>query len=216
MGAVAVIFDFDGVLVDTLAAHIEAWTVAVAAIFNKPLPPPETLIGHSTDVIANAIAVSYGDPKRADDLIRTKNQCLPSLLKVPHLLPGARDFLNSLKEKNFPHGIASNAKRSFVTGVMDAAGLVVPAVVVSDDVANPKPAPDVYLKCAALLGVQGAATNRVVVFEDSVQGVKAGVAAGMVTVGVMTHSSGAALMGAGAAGTCKNLAEAMQQRWVRI
>ena len=80
-----------------------------------------------------------------------------------------------------PVGLASSSHPAVIAAAVDALGLhgVFGAVVSSDEVAQGKPAPDVYLRAASQLGV---AADRCLVVEDSLNGVKAGKAAGAFVV----------------------------------
>src|SRR5690606_30600639 len=100
-----------------------------------------------------------------------------------HLVPGLRKFLQ--RHAGVPMAVASNAEAANVDFVLELGGLRPFFRVVANghDVARPKPAPDIYLHCASLLGVDPA---NCIVFEDSATGVAAAKAAGMRVVGVLT------------------------------
>ena len=87
-----------------------------------------------------------------------------------------------------PVAIASSSHRDIIAAAVDALGLleVMGAIVSSDEVRLGKPAPDVYLLAATRLGV---AADRCLVVEDSVNGVRAGKAAGMTVVLVPNASA---------------------------
>jgi beta-phosphoglucomutase-like phosphatase (HAD superfamily) len=82
-----------------------------------------------------------------------------------------------------PVGLVSNSRRGFVERGLRAAGLhdAFAVIVVAEEVARPKPAPDAYLAAAAALG---AAPSACAVLEDSPTGLAAGRAAGALTIGV--------------------------------
>ncbi|MEV0720881.1 HAD family phosphatase, partial [Asanoa sp. NPDC050611] len=97
-------------------------------------------------------------------------------------LPGARDLVLSLRDR-VPVAVASNSPRAFVVTALASAGLtdLFTHVLAAEDVANPKPAPDLYLAaCAALC----ADPTRTVTFEDSRTGATAARAAGTHVVGI--------------------------------
>ncbi len=98
-----------------------------------------------------------------------------------HLMPGLRPFLE--RNRTLPLGVGSNAEPANLTLVLDGAGLrpYFGAVVDGHQVAKPKPAPDIYLRVAAELGI---APVNCVVFEDSASGIAAGRAMGARVVGV--------------------------------
>jgi HAD superfamily hydrolase (TIGR01509 family) len=96
--------------------------------------------------------------------------------------PGARELVEALGGRR-RLGIASNSPRTWVEAVLDSAELATPfeVVVTSEEVAEPKPAPDVYLRAAELLE---SPAGEVVALEDSPPGAAAARAAGMYVIGV--------------------------------
>ena len=100
--------------------------------------------------------------------------------KVLPLIPGAADTVRRVAASH-PVAIASSAHRAVIEAAVDALGLhgVLDEIVSSDDVAAGKPDPGVYLLAAARLGVD---PGRCLVVEDSINGVRAGKAAGMTVV----------------------------------
>lgn len=104
-----------------------------------------------------------------------------------HLVPGVREFLKSLERR--PMAIGTNAEPENAEFVLEGTGLrrFFQVVVDGHQVEHPKPAPDVYLRAAELLGV---APADCVVFEDSQTGIRAARAAGMRCVGVDSSRTG--------------------------
>ena len=97
-------------------------------------------------------------------------------------VPGAPEFLASLRERGLAHALVTSADVPLSTARMAAAGLELPDVrVTAESVGASKPDPEGFLKGAAELGV---APEECVVFEDSGAGIQAGRAAGMRVVGV--------------------------------
>jgi HAD superfamily hydrolase (TIGR01509 family) len=103
------------------------------------------------------------------------------------LVPGIREFLAEAS-KTVPLAVGTNAEAANVDFVLNGAGIrkYFRAIVDGSQVARAKPAPDVYLRGAELLGVDPA---NCVVFEDSPVGIQAARAAGMRVVGLLTHAS---------------------------
>ncbi|MBB5190219.1 sugar-phosphatase [Silvimonas terrae] len=100
-------------------------------------------------------------------------------------IPGAAAFLASLPADRW--AVVTSASRAIATAKLQAAGLPVPALMVSsDDVQSGKPHPEPYLKGAALLGL---APERCVAFEDAEAGIRSAHAAGMNVVAIL-HASG--------------------------
>lgn len=209
-----IIFDFDGVVVDSISAHLRAWCEAVDKMFGIPLREPDRLIGHSTVNIAMTLADEAGRPELAPGLVTLKRQILESRGFTVDALPGAREIFVSLSQSSIPWGIASNANRAFIEKTLDSLGIAVPVIVAVEDVQNPKPAPDVFLQCARILSIPPTAHQRTMVFEDSIHGIRAAIRAGMFAVGVTTQHDDRQLRKAGALGTCRDLKEALDLNWV--
>ena len=192
----ALVFDMDGVLIDSNPAHRRAWEA-----FNRRYGLETTESMHES---------MYG--KRNDDIVRNFFGELPAeevrargaAKEVLYremiggrvedmLVPGVRPFLE--RHAALPKALASNAEPDNIHFLLDRARLrgYFRVVVDGGQVRHPKPDPELYLLAARLLGV---APADCVVFEDSYAGVAAGNAAGMRVVGVLTthsHLPGAAL-----------------------
>ncbi len=183
----ALIFDMDGVLIDSNPLHRLAWS--------------EYTRRHGVGMTEAMQQWMYG--KRNDEIIRdflgshltdrevfahgaAKEELYREMMK-PHiaqaLVPGVREFL--ARHANLRLGLATNAEPANVDFVLDAAGLrsLFSVVVNGHEVTNAKPHPEVYLRVAEMLQTPPA---ECVVFEDSWSGVEAGVAADMRVVGVTT------------------------------
>ena len=94
---------------------------------------------------------------------------------MPLIMPGAVDLLNSIPHSKW--GIVTSGRRALVSARLQRLSIPAPSVLVTaEDVTQGKPAPDPYLKGAALLGVKPA---KCVVVEDAVAGIRAAHAAGM-------------------------------------
>jgi HAD superfamily hydrolase (TIGR01509 family) len=96
-------------------------------------------------------------------------------------MPGAVELLEALRASGVPVGLATNSGREFATRALRAAGIYdrFDAVVSAEDVARPKPAPDVYVAAAEAIGAE---PGECVALEDSETGVTAAKAAGMTVI----------------------------------
>jgi beta-phosphoglucomutase family hydrolase len=181
------IFDMDGVIVDSNPAHREAW-----ARFNLQYGLETTeamhlrMYGRRNDQIVR----DYFGDALSDEEVAARGRAKEALYREmiadrieSMLVPGLRAFLDRYAE--IPKAVASNAEPENIDFLLDKAGLrpYFRAVVDGHQVSNPKPHPDVYLLAASKLGVSPA---RCVVFEDSPSGALAGVAAGMTVIGIRT------------------------------
>jgi beta-phosphoglucomutase-like phosphatase (HAD superfamily) len=113
-------------------------------------------------------------------------------------VPGVLTFIVELSERGIPKAVATGASPRSVRQFLEGLGLTdhFPVVVTADDVSRGKPDPEVYLTAADRLGV---APESCLVFEDSLAGISAALAAGMSCVGLTTAHTEAELKGAGAA-----------------
>jgi beta-phosphoglucomutase family hydrolase len=187
----AFLFDLDGVIIDSMPLHTEAWS---AYLEQLGLPATDAAIAsrmhgkRNDDIVedfigrdlAPAAIFEHGAAKE-----RLYRQLMATRLKE-HLVPGVEAFL--MRYEGVPMAVASNAEPANVDMVLDGAGLRPRFRVVVDgqQVDRPKPFPDVYLRAASLLG---ASPGKCIVFEDSPTGIEAGRSAGMRVVGVQTHSA---------------------------
>jgi HAD superfamily hydrolase (TIGR01509 family) len=182
----AVVFDNDGLLLDTE----EAWTRAETALFERhgrtfTGEHKRELIGTSPSVSAAKLAVMLDMPSRGRALMEELHaQVMEETLAGVPPRPGALELLDAIRAAGMPVGVASNSAREFVEHVLSVAGLVdghFDVVVTANDVERPKPAPDLYLAACAALGAE---PERSAALEDSATGVAAARAAGMFVVAV--------------------------------
>jgi HAD superfamily hydrolase (TIGR01509 family) len=180
----AVVFDVDGVLIDSepvwervrrgfTAAHGGRW----------PADAQDRMMGMSTGEWSAYMSEDFGiplAPQRVAELVVAEMAAAYSE-HLP-LLPGAVDAVRGLA----PHyrlAVASSAPKSLIETVLDASGLrpAFAAAVSSEEVPRGKPAPDVYLEAAARLGVSPANGAAV---EDSSNGLRSAAAAGLAVIAV--------------------------------
>jgi beta-phosphoglucomutase len=183
-----VIFDMDGVLVDSFAAHLDAWkTMAAAeglpfdasrfvAVFGRT---SREVIGslwqerHYTDA-----DVAVLDDRRAAAYREIINARFP-------VMPGARELIVSLSHERFALALGSSGPRENAELVLEKLGWrrLFGVVVTGQDVHRGKPDPEVFLTAAARLGI---APSHCAVIEDAPAGIAAANAAGMVSIGLVS------------------------------
>jgi HAD superfamily hydrolase (TIGR01509 family) len=182
----AVVFDNDGLLLDTE----EAWTRAEEALFERhgsSFTPEHKreLIGTSPATGATLLEAMLGLPGHGPALVAELHDLvMDETLAGVSPRPGALELLEAVRAAGVPVGVASNSARAFVERVLSVAGLLdghFDVVVTANDVARPKPAPDLYLAACAALGAE---PGRAAALEDSATGVAAAVAAGMYVIAV--------------------------------
>ena len=188
MSTPAAIFDWDGVVIDSSAQHERSWELLAAEI-GKPLPAGHFKkgFGKKNQVIIPEILGWSQNGEEIDRLGDRKEELYRELVRQGgmRILPGARELLTALKTSGSPRAIASSTSRANLESIFASTGLgeFFDAVVSAEDVTNGKPAPDVFLKAASLLGVP---PERCVVFEDALFGIEAAQRAGMKVVAVAT------------------------------
>jgi beta-phosphoglucomutase family hydrolase len=183
-----VLFDWDGVVIDSSAQHERSWEILAAEI-SKPLPVGhfKAGFGKKNQVIIPEILRWATDPAEVNRLADRKETIYRELVRQDgvHILPGARELLAALKEAGIPRAIASSTPRENLESIFAATGLDqwFDAVVCGDDVVNGKPAPDIFLLAAEKLGL---APSDCVVIEDAHAGIEAARRAKMPVLGVAT------------------------------
>ncbi|MBI3204911.1 MAG: HAD-IA family hydrolase [Myxococcales bacterium] len=176
-----VIFDLDGVLLDTEPLYTQA-TQAVVDEFGVAFDwkVKAGMIGRSDAEGARHLVESLGIPLTPDEYLRRRGPILDRLFEATAEMTGARALVARLKARGIPLGVATSSTHHQYRAKTAHHGWfsAFDAVVCGDDprVAAPKPAPDIFLVTAGALGADPA---RCVVFEDSLSGVAAARAAGM-------------------------------------
>jgi HAD superfamily hydrolase (TIGR01509 family) len=186
MPPACVIFDCDGLLVDSESA----WTRAEATLYERhgiafTLEHKHELLGTSGPVaiatLERHLGLAEGDGAA---LLGELNQlALEEVKRAAPALPGAVELVAALAEAGVPIGVASNSPHVLVDASLRSAGLqdAFAAVVSAQDVAHGKPAPDVYLEACRRLDADPGAS---IALEDSPTGVQAARAAGLHVIGV--------------------------------
>ncbi len=209
MNPSAVLFDFDGVIVDSFEVHKSAWIEAYTQLFKEPFPnlDAETLTGRSSLAIGEHICDETNHSGRGVELLDLKTEIALNLSKKPDLLPGVREIMKELTEKSIPFAIASNAPERFIVEVLKSYGIEVPVVLGYEHVVHPKPAPDLFFSAAEAIGISREHFASIVVFEDSVPGLTAAKSAGMIAIGIRSRFDDAEMYDAGAKQIYNNLGE---------
>jgi len=183
-----VIFDLDGVIVDTAKFHFLAWKKLANDLgFDFTELQNEELKGVSRVRSLEKI-LEWGNTSLSKDKFKekmaAKNEHYLSYitnLTSEDILPGVPKIINFLSEQNIPISLGSASKNARPilkkTGLMDK----FQAIVDGNDVSKAKPDPEVFIIAAEKIGV---AQENCLVFEDSVAGVQAANIAGMTSIGI--------------------------------
>jgi HAD superfamily hydrolase (TIGR01509 family) len=183
----ALIFDFDGLILDTETPALESWR-SIYAEYGHDLALElwqDTLgrgPGQGFDVVAH-LAELAGKPLDREELLALRAARKQALCEELTVLPGVREVIVQACDMGLPCSVASSSGRDWVEGWLRMHDLLDAFVCVrtADDVTSTKPAPDLFLSAAACMGVEPAAC---LVFEDSPNGLLAARAAGMRSVAV--------------------------------
>jgi beta-phosphoglucomutase-like phosphatase (HAD superfamily) len=186
-----VIFDFDGVLVDSESAHFEAFRTALATEVEGEVTQTEYdkhYLGfddHTCVRRALELRGRTASPDVVIDLVDRKWQAYDRELSRIPFFPGAPDLVLELYAASIPLAIASGSHRNEIESILGARGLLqcFRGVISADDVSNYKPHPEPYLRARALLGAIDSPAA-VVAIEDSTTGMAAARAAGLGVIGV--------------------------------
>ena len=184
-GVEAVIFDCDGTLVNSMPAHFASWCDALAYYGAENVFQEDVFYAMggrpTTDIVAE-LNSEYGLKLNPAAVAMKKREAfldrLGSFDGIDEVVAIARKLRGSL-----PLAIATGGTRMVVEKTLQALELsdLFDEVVTADDVASGKPAPDIYLKAAELIGV---APEKCLAFEDAPAGIMAAQRAGMKVVAV--------------------------------
>ncbi len=193
-----VIFDFDGVIVDSHPAHIRAWRKFLDSVGQQVSEEElefvldgrkrDEILRHFLGELSEEQRLVYG--QRKEQIFRDEAQDVPTI-------EGLRDFLDELDEANVALGLASSGSRSRIDFLL--AGLELKkrfrAVVTGNEVNEGKPDPAIFLKAAGELQI---APPELLAVEDAVSGIKAAKSAGMKCLGIAPWHRVSILLNAGA------------------
>ncbi|MBV9274997.1 MAG: HAD-IA family hydrolase [Verrucomicrobia bacterium] len=190
MNLQAVIFDFDGLIVDTEKPGFDSWN-EIYADFGQKLTLSDWTkatgyVGgfdpalHLEAILGRKLDWTHLSPRR-----EARNWELT--LGQP-VLPGIKELMLTMKQAGARIGVASNSGFGWVNDGLERLGLrgLVETIVTRDMVMNPKPAPDVYLKAAETLQIDSRSS---VALEDSEPGSRAAKAAGMRVIAIPNQFS---------------------------
>jgi len=181
----AVIFDMDGVIVDSEKRHERAFHEVVREIgyADKLQTRFADYIGRSDQVLWKDFVARYQPTQTAAELLVMKRRIVVDIIRREQpLFAGLPELVEKLAAR-YTLGLASGSERQVVETVLaiKSLGRFFSAVVTDSDVQHGKPAPDIFLRAAELLKI---APQACCVIEDSKAGVAAGVAAGMQVIAI--------------------------------
>jgi len=181
-----IIFDMDGVLVDSNPFHLEKWVALLTehGVEFDPAQLPEQILGQRNDT---ALRFFFGDKLSEADRRRLIEALEEKFRRAfrPHArpLPGLEPLIAECHRAGIPMAVASSAMAKNVEFVVEALGFrrYFKVLVNGDEVSRPKPDPEIYLKAARQLGAEPRSS---VAFEDSYVGIESAKRAGMKCIGI--------------------------------
>jgi len=175
------LFDFDGLIVDTETAIYDAWRELYAA-FDHELHLADYVRCVGSDFAhynpQTALEERLGAPVEWEPHLEKKDARVREWLEAQDTRPGLRELVAETVAAGLPRAVASSSSRNWVGGWLEKLALAphFPEIRCRDDVARIKPEPDLFLAAAAAIGVP---PEEALVLEDSENGLRAAQAAGM-------------------------------------
>jgi len=186
----AVIFDFDGLILETETPELRSWE-EVFRHFGREYPESywRFLLGRGAEQVEiqpHELLVEMGVDADPEEILNMRGHILSQMLAGLEPMPGVVDRIREAQALGMKLGVASSSKHHWVDGHLTRLGLLdcFDEVVCADDVERAKPFPDLYLLVCRRLGVE---PERAIALEDSANGTKAAKDAGLFVVGVPTY-----------------------------
>jgi HAD superfamily hydrolase (TIGR01509 family) len=182
----AVLFDMDGLLVDTEPLWFET-EAEVMARLGAPWTKQdqEQLLGGSMDNTVGYLLARATRPVPPADVARWMTEGMLRRAAQGRVVvrPGVRELLGEVAATGIPYALVTGSQRPFTEAVLASTGFRFPVTVTGDDVARTKPDPEPYLLAAKLLDAD---PEQCVALEDSPNGVASATSAGCLVVAVPT------------------------------
>lgn len=185
--AQAALFDHDGTLVDSEAVHLDLWRTILAeeGCVLTPAQFKAHCVGIPTPTTARKLVELFGLACPPEGLAARKSEATAAWLKSRPfpLMPHAREAIELCADAGLRLAVVTGAGRDGIASTLEAYGLAstFAVIVTGADVPRSKPHPDCYLRAVDLLGIPAA---HCVSFEDTDNGVRASLAAGIRCIGV--------------------------------
>jgi len=200
MSLKGVIFDWDGVVINSSTLHRKSWEILAKELrLSLPKDHFEQGFGKRNEIIIPEILKWSGSKEQIQQWGRRKEIIYRRLCKkngIP-ILKGIKKLLESLNESMIPCAIGTSTERKNIRLAFEQLKLesYFHSIVCSEDVKNGKPDPEVFIKAANTISV---APMNCVVLEDSTHGIKAAKKGGMKALGLSTSKSEEDLLNCGA------------------
>lgn len=193
----AVLFDMDGVLIDSEVVMMQAAIEGMRSL-GVEASPEDFLpyVGTGEDAYLGNVFQKYGGVYTPAVKAHVYD-VYGEMIAAKYSCPMAAEIIQALTEKHIPFAICSSADKAKIHHNLRALGIpenAFPAIISGEDVTKNKPDPEIYQKGAEKLGV---CTQECIVVEDTLNGIRAGKRSGAQTVAVGTSSSRSDFMNAG-------------------
>lgn len=188
----AVIFDMDGVIIDSEPQHAKAAVLALEKYnVSIQIDYAYNFIGTSTPVMCRKMIEDFQLPVTVEELNKANEEAKEALIRSEGypVIPYITNLMWDLHKNGIKLIIASSSSAKAIENVMDSLGIkeIFDGYISGMNMKNPKPAPDIFLAAAKRLGVEPA---ECLVIEDSYHGVTAAAAAGITSIGFVNPNSG--------------------------
>ncbi len=188
-----IIFDMDGVLINSEPFHFQVWKETLKARgihidYEVYKPCIGSTVGFLMELLHEHYQVDVQDTALIAEMKSMKKKMIEER-GYPSLIPWVKEFLERLQEAGYVLAVASSSPLSYIRNVTEHWGIdrYFQKLVSGETVKHPKPAPDVFLKTAEILGLS---PEECLVIEDSENGCKAAKAAGMACMAYYNPDSG--------------------------
>lgn len=175
----AVIFDFDGLILDTETAWFDAYKETLISYkFDLPLEEFVKTVGSDGSPFYEYLKDQIGQDCNIKEISAKAKSIHHVKMRSPQAREGVKDYLEEARKLGYKIALASSSSKEWVTDFLTRLELLhyFDIIITRDDVNNVKPAPDLYLKAIEVLKID---TKEAVAFEDSLNGLNAALTAGL-------------------------------------
>ena len=191
-GYKGILFDMDGVLVDSEPLFHKAVNMMVERCGAAPITEEENnryLLGTTVEETRVRVKELRDVPQTPAELLAGYNEVVKEVLRSDLTArPGVRELIAEANRRGLPIAVASSSLREWVNLKLSVIGLTdaFPVKLGGDDIENGKPAPDIYIKAAQLIGLEA---SECIAIEDSPIGLAAASSSGAYTICTLTDST---------------------------
>lgn len=175
----AVIFDFDGLILDTETAWYEAYKETMG-FYKSDLPLEQFVkcIGTDDTELHKFFKKQLGESYNIEEIEARAKSLHKIKMKTTQAREGVKDYLEEAKKLGYKIALASSSTKDWVTNYLGELELLnyFEVIITGDDVDKVKPAPDLYLKTIEVLNIH---STEAVTFEDSLNGLQSALNAGL-------------------------------------